>query len=53
MFDNLFTSLSAVQKAVCSQVFGGILFAIFGGTPQIVLLATAPLALYTQSKSEF
>lgn len=34
-------------------MFGGIIFATLGGTPHIVLLATAPLALYTQSKSDF
>jgi len=37
-----------VEKVLYSQVFGGMLFAILGGTPQIVLLTTAPLALYTQ-----
>ncbi|XP_067663108.1 solute carrier family 4 member 11-like isoform X2 [Haliotis asinina] len=37
-----------VEKVLYSQMFGGILFAVFGGTPQIVLLTTAPLALYTK-----
>ena len=39
-----------VEKVLLSQTFGGLVFAIFGGTPQIVLLTTAPLALYTKSK---
>ncbi|GFO18295.1 sodium bicarbonate transporter-like protein 11 [Plakobranchus ocellatus] len=37
-----------VEKVLYSQVFGGLVFAIVGGTPQIVLLTTAPLAIYTQ-----
>ncbi|CAL1536864.1 unnamed protein product [Lymnaea stagnalis] len=36
-----------VEKVIYSQVFGGLVFAVFGGTPHIVLLTTAPLALYT------
>ncbi|KAK3576412.1 hypothetical protein CHS0354_026747 [Potamilus streckersoni] len=37
-----------VEKVLYSQTFGGLVFAILGGTPQIVLLTTAPLALYTK-----
>ncbi|XP_063414331.1 solute carrier family 4 member 11-like [Mytilus trossulus] len=37
-----------VQKVLYSQVFGGLFFAVFGGTPQIILLTTAPLALFTK-----
>ncbi|XP_071087191.1 solute carrier family 4 member 11-like isoform X1 [Haliotis cracherodii] len=37
-----------VEKVLYSQMFGGMLFAVFGGTPQIVLLTTAPLALFTK-----
>lgn len=37
-----------VEKVLYSQTFGGLLFAFFGGTPHIVLLTTAPLALYTK-----
>ncbi|XP_014779810.1 solute carrier family 4 member 11 [Octopus bimaculoides] len=37
-----------VEKVIYSQIFGGLVFALFGGTPQIVLLTTAPLALYTK-----
>lgn len=35
-----------VQKVIISQALGGTLFALFGGQPLIVLLTTAPLALY-------
>lgn len=35
-----------VQKVIISQSVGGMLFALFGGQPLIVLLTTAPLALY-------
>ncbi|XP_022783031.1 sodium bicarbonate transporter-like protein 11 [Stylophora pistillata] len=35
-----------VLKVIISQSVGGILFALFGGQPLIVLLTTAPLALY-------
>lgn len=37
-----------VQKMLYSQAFGGLMFAIFGGTPQIVLLTTSPLAIFTK-----
>ncbi|KAK3799451.1 hypothetical protein RRG08_009992 [Elysia crispata] len=37
-----------VKKILFSQMFGGIAFALFGGQPLIVLLTTAPLALYTK-----
>ncbi|XP_064608647.1 solute carrier family 4 member 11-like [Liolophura sinensis] len=37
-----------VEKVFYSQVIGGLFFAVVGGTPQIVLLTTAPLALYTK-----
>ncbi|XP_071849821.1 solute carrier family 4 member 11-like isoform X4 [Apostichopus japonicus] len=35
-----------VQRVITSQMLGGAFFAIFGGQPLIVLLTTAPLALY-------
>ncbi|XP_061163740.1 solute carrier family 4 member 11-like isoform X2 [Saccostrea echinata] len=38
----------SVEKVLYSQMFGGLVFAFFGGTPHIVLLTTAPLALYTK-----
>lgn len=37
-----------VKKLVFSQAAGGMLFALFGGQPLIILLSTAPLALYTK-----
>ncbi|XP_048774701.1 solute carrier family 4 member 11-like [Ostrea edulis] len=37
-----------VEKVLYSQIFGGLLFAFCGGTPHIILLTTAPLALYTK-----
>ncbi|XP_076440791.1 solute carrier family 4 member 11-like isoform X2 [Babylonia areolata] len=37
-----------VKKILFSQMFGGVLFALLGGQPLIVLLTTAPLALYTK-----
>ncbi|XP_052793413.1 solute carrier family 4 member 11-like isoform X2 [Mya arenaria] len=37
-----------VEKVLYSQALGGLMFALVGGTPQIVLLTTAPLALYTK-----
>ncbi|KAK3100091.1 hypothetical protein FSP39_014604 [Pinctada imbricata] len=37
-----------VEKVLYSQTMGGLFFAIFGGTPHVVLLTTAPLALYTK-----
>ncbi|KAK6173066.1 hypothetical protein SNE40_016597 [Patella caerulea] len=41
-------NILTVEKVLYAQTFGGLVFAIFGGTPQIVLLTTAPLALYTK-----
>ncbi|XP_070563851.1 solute carrier family 4 member 11-like isoform X2 [Ptychodera flava] len=35
-----------VKKVIFAQAVGGLCFAIFGGQPLIVLLTTAPLALY-------
>ncbi|XP_070197517.1 solute carrier family 4 member 11-like [Littorina saxatilis] len=37
-----------VEKVLYSQTFGGLIFALIGGTPQIVLLTTAPLAIYSK-----
>ncbi|XP_076446282.1 solute carrier family 4 member 11-like [Babylonia areolata] len=37
-----------VEKVLFSQTFGGLVFALFGGTPQIVLVTTAPLAIYAE-----
>ncbi|XP_071799371.1 solute carrier family 4 member 11-like isoform X4 [Asterias amurensis] len=35
-----------VRKVIVSQTLGGIFFALFGGQPLIVMLTTAPLAIY-------
>lgn len=35
-----------MQKTVAGQGIGGILYALFSGQPLVVLLTTAPLALY-------
>ncbi|XP_037668083.1 sodium bicarbonate transporter-like protein 11 isoform X2 [Choloepus didactylus] len=37
-----------VQKTVAGQSIGGLLYALFAGQPLVVLLTTAPLALYIQ-----
>ncbi|XP_048760517.2 solute carrier family 4 member 11-like isoform X3 [Ostrea edulis] len=46
--DNNTAGVIDVQKVLFSQCVGGVLFAVFGGQPLIVLLTTAPLALYTK-----
>ena len=40
-----------VKKVIYSQTLGGLLYTIFGGQPMVVLLTTAPLALYTKGSS--
>uniref|UniRef100_A0A8C3YIR4 Solute carrier family 4 member 11 n=1 Tax=Catagonus wagneri TaxID=51154 RepID=A0A8C3YIR4_9CETA len=35
-----------VQKTIAGQSLGGLLYALFSGQPLVVLLTTAPLALY-------
>ncbi|XP_060043253.1 solute carrier family 4 member 11 isoform X2 [Erinaceus europaeus] len=37
-----------VQKSIIGQSIGGLLYALFSGQPLVVLLTTAPLALYIQ-----
>lgn len=39
---------SDVQKTMAGQSIGGLLYALFSGQPLVVLLTTAPLALYIQ-----
>jgi len=39
-----------VKKAIYSQTIGGLVFAVFGGQPMVILLTTAPLALYTKGQ---
>lgn len=35
-----------VKKVIVGQTIGGLFFVIFGGQPLLILLTTAPLALY-------
>ncbi|XP_062965464.1 solute carrier family 4 member 11 isoform X1 [Cynocephalus volans] len=37
-----------VQKSIAGQSIGGLLYALFSGQPLVILLTTAPLALYIQ-----
>lgn len=37
---------AGVKKVIMGQTIGGLFFAIFGGQPLLILLTTAPLALY-------
>ncbi|XP_045384932.1 solute carrier family 4 member 11 isoform X3 [Lemur catta] len=37
-----------VQKTIAGQSIGGLLYALFSGQPLVILLTTAPLALYIQ-----
>ncbi|WAR22910.1 S4A11-like protein [Mya arenaria] len=46
--DNNTNGIIGVKKILFSQCFGGLVFALVGGQPLIVLLTTAPLALYTK-----
>ena len=39
-----------VKEAIYGQTISGLFFAIFGGPAMVVLLTTAPLAIYTKSK---
>uniref|UniRef100_A0A1I8F737 HCO3_cotransp domain-containing protein n=1 Tax=Macrostomum lignano TaxID=282301 RepID=A0A1I8F737_9PLAT len=39
--------IDAVHRVILSQCIGGVTFALFGGQPLIIMLTTAPLALYT------
>lgn len=42
--------LADVKRAIYSQTIGGLVFAMFGGQPMVILLTTAPLALYTKGQ---
>ena len=37
-----------VQKVVFAQCFGGLTYAVFSGQPLIIILTSAPIALYTE-----
>ena len=40
-----------MKKVIIGQTLGGLFFFIFGGQPLMVLLTTAPLAIYIKSES--
>ncbi|PIO30433.1 hypothetical protein AB205_0099040, partial [Aquarana catesbeiana] len=40
------TVITDVQKTIVGQCIGGVLYALLSGQPLVVLLTTAPLALY-------
>lgn len=42
------TASTDVQKTIAGQSIGGLLYALFSGQPLVILLTTAPLAIYTQ-----
>lgn len=42
------TTSADVQKTIAGQSIGGLLYALFSGQPLVILLTTAPLAIYTQ-----
>jgi len=42
--------IADVTKTIYSQTIAGLIFAIFGGQPMVILLTTAPLALYTKGE---
>lgn len=39
-----------VTRVIMGQTIGGLCYGVFGGQPLLVLLSTAPLALYIKSK---
>ena len=44
----LYCDVTDVKKVIYSQTIGGLAYTIIGGQPMVVLLTTAPLALYTK-----
>lgn len=46
------TASTDVQKTIAGQSIGGLLYALFSGQPLVILLTTAPLAIYTQGTVE-
>ena len=43
-------SFAAVKKVIFAQAIGGLCFSLFGGQPMIVILTTAPLAIYIKGE---
>ena len=42
--------IAGVTEAIYAQTIAGIFFALFGGQAMVVLMTTAPLAIYTKSE---
>lgn len=42
----LFHSLKDVQKTIVGQSIGGVIYALFAGSPLVIPLTTAPLAIF-------
>ena len=42
--------VAGVTEAIYAQTIAGIFFALFGGQAMVVLMTTAPLAIYTKSE---
>ena len=42
--------MTGVKEAIYGQTIAGLFFALVGGQAMVVLLTTAPLAIYTKSK---
>ncbi|KAF8790135.1 Sodium bicarbonate transporter-like protein like [Argiope bruennichi] len=40
-----------VRKSIIGQTLGGLIFALCGGQPLVIVMTTAPLSLYTKGKS--
>lgn len=40
-----------LRKAIIGQAIGGLIFALLGGQPIVIIMTTAPLCLYTKGKS--
>lgn len=49
---NFQKSFPGVQRVMISQTVGGLVFSFLGGQPMIVLLSTAPLALYIKGEED-
>lgn len=41
-----------VRKVILAQAIGGIFFALLGGQPMVILITTAPLAIYMKGEVE-
>lgn len=46
-----FSPVPDVRKTIFGQCIGGLLYSLFSGQPLVVLLTTAPLAIYINGES--